>query len=197
MREAWRGAGKYLSRSERPISRPSEATELLAQMGRIRALLEPLDGLLGEAGQPGHLVAALARQQPLVPTVQELLRSQRASLARDWQNGLDRLTDHLGDLRREARARRRRGWLGRGIRAVYVTLRDEPGLILFALGVIALSLVPTFQRLWREQIVVLLGFLAFRLYLWWDARDSTRRLRSAGPRMPAGRERGPARTPVR
>lgn len=184
MREAWSGAGRYLSRSTRPLTKPAEATDLLTHMGRIRALLEPLDGLLGQAGQPGYLVAALARQPLIVPTLQTLLPSQRAALARDWQSGLERLKDHLVYLRTELRANRRRSGLEQGVRALLVLLRDRPGLLLFALGVVALNLVPTFRHLWREQIVILLGFAAFQLFLWWDARASTRRLRAAGTRRP-------------
>src|SRR5262245_20140855 len=49
---AWRDAGRYLSRSTRPLTRPAEATDLLQIMERVRKLLGVLPGLLGEAGQP-------------------------------------------------------------------------------------------------------------------------------------------------
>ncbi len=192
MLAAWRAVGKYLRRTTRPLTKPAEATELLEQMGRIQTLLGAFGGPLGQAGQPGYLVVALARQPLLVPTLQTLLPSQRAALARDWQNGLTLLTAHLGSLREELRALRGRGGLARGARAVLLTLRDRPGWVLFALGLVALNLVPAFRARLGEQVIFLLGLLAFRLFLWWDGREAVRRSRAAA-RRPASRP--PSRAP--
>ena len=59
--------------------------------------------LMGQAGQPGYLVVALARQQMIVPTLQTLLPSQREALARDWQAGHALLRSIRQFLRQELR----------------------------------------------------------------------------------------------
>ena len=77
---AWQQAGKFLNDPKRKLSRPTEAREFMDGLAAIRRLLENFPPLLGEAGQPGYLVVALARQQVIVPTFQTLLPSQREAL---------------------------------------------------------------------------------------------------------------------
>src|SRR5439155_7526630 len=118
----------------RLVSRPAEATDLIHHMGVIRELLpcELLPSatpLLGEAGQPGYLVLALARQQMIVPMLQTLLPSQREALARDWQAGHALLRSVRQFLRQELRVtRRRRGWK-HALRLTGSGLRDHPGIV--------------------------------------------------------------------
>src|SRR5438552_2311156 len=64
----WDQVGKFLNDPSRRLKRPSEARQMLEQLASIRRLLENFPPLLGEAGQPGYLVIALARQQIIVPT---------------------------------------------------------------------------------------------------------------------------------
>lgn len=193
---AWRGAGRYLRSATRPLSRPSEATDLIQLMGRIRGLVAFLPELLGQAGQPGYLVAALARQPLIVPTVQTLLPSQRSALTRDWENGHHQLVAYLARLRVELRASRKRSKIGRGIRATMHLLEDRPGLILIVLGLIALNRIPAFQEWWAQQAVILLGILAFHAYLWWDSRETARRLRLDRKHTRVNRRKAPARRQV-
>src|SRR5262249_33854032 len=101
--------GKFLAQPQRRVTRPTEATELIRLLARIQSLLRGFPPVLGEAGQPGYLVVALARQAAPVPTFQTLLPSQREALAQHWEAGRKLLLAHHQFLRQEARARRRRG----------------------------------------------------------------------------------------
>jgi hypothetical protein len=153
--------------------RPSEATDLLQLMQALRELLRWSPKLLGQAGQPGYLVLSLARQQLIVPTLQTLLPSQRDALARDWQAGYDQLVAHLGFLREELRAYRRRNRLVHWIRAGAMTLINNPALVLLFFGLVALNLA--FPEILRPALVhQVVGFLvlvfAKALWSWWTLR---------------------------
>jgi hypothetical protein len=136
---AWEQAGKYLAQPQRRVTRPVEATELIRLLARIQSLLRGFPPVLGEAGQPGYLVVALARQATPVPTFQTLLPSQREALAQHWEAGHKLLTAHRQFLRQEARARRRRGRLSRAARVFAAFVSDYPEYVLFALALLAIT----------------------------------------------------------
>jgi hypothetical protein len=140
---AWEQVGKYIKARQR-LMRRSEASDLVRQLSTIREALKEFPPLLGEAGQPGYLVIALARQQTIVQTFQVLLPSQREILARDWESGHTLLTAHRQFLRQELRALRRKSFLGRAFRTVEAAVDEHPGMILLALAVVALAVA-----LWR------------------------------------------------
>jgi hypothetical protein len=140
---AWEQAGKYIKTRQR-LTRRSEASDLVRQFGTIREALKEFPPLLGEAGQPGYLVIALARQQTIVQTFQTLLPSQRDVLARDWESGHTLLTAHRQFLRQELRALRKRSLVGRAFRAVEAVVDEHPGIILLVLALVALAVA-----LWR------------------------------------------------
>lgn len=145
---AWQGAGKYLGRPSWRVARPTEAACLVRQLGDIKAYLKEFPPLLGNAGQPGYLVAALARQQVIVPTFQTLLPGQRDALARDWRSGEKLLSAHFRFLRRELRRMRRRSALRRGLRAAGGFLSRRPAVLLFFIALAALNLA-----YWRSYVV--------------------------------------------
>jgi len=130
---------------KRKLTRPAEARELLELLAAIRRLLDNFPPLLGEAGQPGYLVVALAKQQVIVPTFQTLLPSQREALARDWVAGQKLLVAHKDFLRQELRGLRRKTPLGRAVRAVRAFLNEHPAGLLVVLGLLAVAIA-----LWRE-----------------------------------------------
>jgi hypothetical protein len=136
---AWEQAGKYLAQPQRRIARPAEATELIRLLTRIKSLLRGFPPVIGQAGQPGYLVVALAMQTAPVPMFQTLLPSQRDSLAQHWEAGRTFLTAHCQFLRQEARARRRRSRFGRAVRAVASFIAEYPEYVLFALAVLAIT----------------------------------------------------------
>lgn len=182
---SWEQAGRYLHHPTRLLTRPAEATELIRLLQSVRRLLRTFPPLLGEAGQPGYLVLALARQQLIVPTFQTLLPSQREALARDWQAGHGLLLSHREFLRQELRGLRGRGRLGRAFRALRLTLRDHPGIWLFLLGLLALNLSSdSVKRRWPEQVVGLAVAVALYFLLWWDAHRPAKPVRTTPPPLP-------------
>ena len=140
---AWERAGKYLAQPQRRIARPAEAMELIRLLARIQSLLGGFPPVLGQAGQPGYLVVALAMQQAPVPMFQTLLPSQRDSLAQHWEAGRKFLAAHCQFLRREARARRKRSRIGRAARAVASFVAEYPEYVLFALALLAVTFAIT------------------------------------------------------
>jgi WD40 repeat protein len=126
----WYEVGQFLGHPGRRLAKPVEATDLIHGLITLRTELKSFPPLLGQAGQPGYLVIALARQQVIVPTFQTLLPSQREALARDWRAGLKLLDAHLQFLRQELRLTRRRGLLGRVTRGLSSLLRSHLGLLL-------------------------------------------------------------------
>ncbi len=174
---AWEQAGKYLNSPTRLLTRPAEATELIHLLQTIRELLRTFPPLLGEAGQPGYLVVALARQQLIVPTFQTLLPSQRQALARDWQAGQALLVDHRQFLRQELRGLRHRSRFGRAGRALKSACTDHPGFWLFLLALVALNLALASPLGWPEQIVILVVLVGFRVLVWWDSLRPTKLIR--------------------
>jgi hypothetical protein len=137
--QAWEEAGKYLAEPQRRLTRPSEATDLIRQLARIRSLLRGFPPVLGEAGQPGYSVVALAKQEAPVPTFQMLLPSQRQTLGQHWEAGQRLLTAHRQFLRQEVRKLRRRGRFYRAIRAGGHFVAEYPEYVLFAVAVLALA----------------------------------------------------------
>jgi hypothetical protein len=144
---AWAQVGQYLGQPTRKLTRPAEATELIERMTEIRDLLREFPPLLGEAGQPGYSVVALARQKLIVPTFQTLLLSQRETLARDWRNGLELLTEHRRFLRDELLVMRRRGPWRWAVRGARIFLNEHPGGVLLLLGLTALGVV-----IWKSLV---------------------------------------------
>jgi hypothetical protein len=135
---AWHEAGQFLGHPGRRLAKPVEATDLIHGLIALRTELQSFPPLLGQAGQPGYLVIALARQQVIVPTFQTLLPSQREALARDWRAGLKLLDAHLRFLREELRALRHRGLLGRMARGINALLHNHLGLVLLLVMVLAI-----------------------------------------------------------
>ncbi|HLJ96916.1 MAG TPA: hypothetical protein VKU02_27380 [Gemmataceae bacterium] len=196
---AWEQTGAYLSRPTRLVSRPAEATDLIHHMGVIRELLPSMTPLMGEAGQPGYLVLALARQQMIVPTLQTLLPSQREALARDWQAGHSLLRKIRLFLRQQLHVvRRKRGWR-HGLRLLGATIRDHPGVVLFLGAIIAVNIAwSKIQYLWPQQMICLLAVAAIWL-AWWHYSLQPLRMHSVSlpekklrsDRKVAGRRRQP------
>ncbi len=144
---SWEALGKYLSDPRRKLTRPSEATELIAQLKDLRASLEDFPLMIGQAGQPGYSVVVLARQQTPVPIFQTLLLSQRDILAQHWQSGLQFLQTHRNYLRQELAALRKKSALGRAFRTVRHAIVDQPAYLLLLLALIALNVA-----VWRQYV---------------------------------------------
>jgi hypothetical protein len=136
----WERAGKYLGQTKRRLTRPSEAREMIEVLTAIRNQLSDFPKILGEAGQPGYLVTALASQPAIVPTFQTLLPSQREALTRDWVAGQKVLAGHQKYLRKESRSLRRKSFLQLGMRATRSFFNEHPAGWLILLGLMALGI---------------------------------------------------------
>jgi uncharacterized protein (DUF2236 family) len=147
----WERVGRYLARPQRRINKPAEATDLIRQLESIRDYLQEFPPILGEAGQPGYLVLALAKQAAIVPTFQELTPAQRESLAQHWDDGRRLLLAHRTFLRQELEAIRHKSWLGRGFRELNGLVEDHPGAVLFILGLVALTVAIIYTVVERAQ----------------------------------------------
>jgi hypothetical protein len=145
---AWERAGKYLGNPKRKLNRPAEATEFINQLKALREALEGFPPLLGEAGQPGYSVVVLARQPTPVPVFQTLLAGQRETLAQHWKGGRQFLQAHREYLRLEIQAVRRRGSLGRALRAARHAINDNAGPVLLLL----LALLAIIAAIWRQYV---------------------------------------------
>jgi hypothetical protein len=123
---AWDLAGKYLNRPQKRLRRPIEEKELSRRLTQLRDLMEDFPPLLGEPGQPGYRVVALARLEMTPTMFKNLDAGQREALARDWLAGRVLLLSHRQFLRHEVKTIRQQTWLGRGVRAIRAALNDHP-----------------------------------------------------------------------
>lgn len=188
---AWDRVGKYLNEPKRELTRKAEGDDLSRQLRTVQELLRTFPPLLGEAGQPGCYVMALARQPMILPTLQTLVPSQRDRLAEDWTAGHKLLLAHRQFLRDELRSLRRKSGLARVLRTVRALLADNPGTILVVLAVMAVNLADRelIRLWWPEQLVILAGMAALRLYLWWDTMQQLRPVRIETAPAPIHRPR--------
>jgi hypothetical protein len=185
----WERAGGFLNQPARMIQRPSEATELIGRMTVIRELLGTVATPLGEAGRPGYLVLALARQELIVPMFQTLLPSQREALARDWQAGHQLLLAERGALLEAFRAGRARSrWLV-FLRTVAAAPLSSPSVLFLLAVCLTLDvLFPEVRELWLQQVVSFAALLGLKALAGWVS------LRPIRPRWtpPLARSPGPA-----
>lgn len=139
----WNDLGKYLSVPQRRLSRSADGPELIRLLDEITTLLKSFPALLGEAGQPGYLVLALA-QVDTIKVFQSFSPHQREAMSRDWWSGIKLLTAHRDFLRQELRAMRKRPFGERLLRASWSLLVDQPGTVLLLLALLAINVA-----LWR------------------------------------------------
>ena len=140
----WNSLGKYLSSPKRRLSRTADGPDLVRLLDEITTLLRDFPPLLGEAGQPGYLVLALA-QVDTVKVFQSFSPHQREALTRDWRAGIKLLLAHRDFLRQELRALRKRPFRQRLLRATWSLLTDQPGTVLLLLALLAINIA-----LWRS-----------------------------------------------
>jgi hypothetical protein len=140
----WNDLGKYISVPKRRLSRSADGPELIRLLNDITDLLRSFPPLLGEAGQPGYLVLALA-QVDTIKVFQSFSPHQREALSRDWGAGVKLLTAHRDFLRQELRAMRKRPWRQRLLRASWSLIVDQPGTVLLLVALLAINVA-----LWRR-----------------------------------------------
>jgi hypothetical protein len=152
--ELWNQAGKYLASPKKRLSRLADVNDLLHILRTIRDELHGFPPVLGEAGQPGYLVVALA-QLNAVPAFGTMAPEQREALTRDWQAGRTLLDAHRDYLRQEARSMRRRTPVQHLGRFVRTTVAERPGRVLLLVALLALNVAfcRTYVVGWVERLV--------------------------------------------
>jgi hypothetical protein len=135
---AWRGLEQHLGDAAWRVSRPGDAISLMTRCAELATQARTLPEGVGNAGEPGYLVMALARQQVVVPTFQSLLPGQREALARDWSTGLDQLHRQLAALRAATRTLRKKSPFRKRATHILTFLSLHPSFVLLLLGVLAL-----------------------------------------------------------
>lgn len=145
---AWEQAGKYMSKPKRALTRPGELKDLTRRLQEINELMEQFPPILGQPGQPGYRVVAMARMAMTGSMLQNLDPSQREALARDWVAGHVVLKSHKRFLRHELKIWRRRTWFGKIIRAVRAALNDHPTLVFLGLGFVVILIFWLVVLLW-------------------------------------------------
>lgn len=94
-------ARPYFTNHEHRFARPEDAVGLIACLTDLRPLLPTVDDLVGRTGEPGNLLAAIARQRLMIDTFRNLLPSQRERLAKDFRAAHYRLAHYYRDVRQD------------------------------------------------------------------------------------------------
>jgi len=137
---AWEQAGKVLNKPKRRLTATANQSELTRRMEELTELLVDYPRILGQPGQPGYRVMAMARLEMTAELFNMLDPAQRDALAADWRAGRVMLLNHRRFLRQELRSLRRQNWLSRSIRAMRAALNDHPGWVLLGVGLAALAI---------------------------------------------------------
>jgi hypothetical protein len=137
---AWEQAGKFLNKPSRRLTRTTSQTELSKRLEDISDLLVDFPAILGQPGQPGYRVVAMARLEMTPAMFNTLDPPQREALAADWLAGRVMLLNHRRFLRRELKALRKQNAFNRSIRAARAALNDHPGWVLVGVSLTVLAI---------------------------------------------------------
>jgi hypothetical protein len=132
---AWVRAGRYLARPHRRLNRPVEESDLARALLLIEDALQDGHAPLGEPGQPGYRVVALAGQEPVIERFKALDEHHREALARDWNAGREALRAYRRLLHEQVRDWRRLGTGKRLRRVIDGLLTRHRYAVLVALSV--------------------------------------------------------------
>lgn len=138
---AWQKAGKYLHQPTSQLTGPTADAEVTTLLVAVFESLEGFPHIIGQPGQPGYRVVALAEQDTLADMFNRLDTDQRELLARDWADGRDVLVEHLKFVREQIQALQRQGPLQRLLRPVRWLLRDHSGWVWLGLGVTTAAVI--------------------------------------------------------
>jgi hypothetical protein len=136
---AWEQAGKYLNKSNRRLSRLAEQNDLNRWLEKIGELMERFPRILGQPGQPGYRVVAMARLEMTAVMFNMLDPRQREALSRDWVAGRAVLHVHRRFLRQEFSKVRRSWFTGRAMRAARAAVNDHPLWVVLGISLTALA----------------------------------------------------------
>jgi hypothetical protein len=131
-------ARPYFTNHEHRFSQPQDAVGLIACLTDLRPLLPTVADLIGGSGEPGNLLATIARQRLMIDTFRNLLPSQRERLAKDFRAAHFRLANYYRDVRQDILNHNAKGpWREYGVPLLrYYAKYPELGLI--PMGILAM-----------------------------------------------------------
>lgn len=135
---AWELLRPVLADPREPFDRPARVLLLLEAVREVRPLLPPVREVVGGAGRPGGIVAALLALPGLLDTLRSLLPDQRQAVAIDWRRGQVELQREYRRLRQLSRAGRESRTGPPAGRVLLRWLRDTPEVVLVVLAAVAL-----------------------------------------------------------
>jgi hypothetical protein len=138
LQRAWDRVGRYIYKPKRRLSKLAEETDLAHLLLSIEDLLQEAPAVLGEPGQPGYRVVALATQEPVVERFKALDDHDRALLARDWVSGRELLAAYRRFLRQQILVQRHLTRMQRLRRHIDALLTDHLVAVLIVLGLLAI-----------------------------------------------------------
>jgi len=136
----WERLRLFVEEPERTFTRRTDTVAFMTCLSDLLPTLPSAADLVGTGSQPGHLIAALARQQLVVEMFRSLLPDQREALARDCRQAHLTLRDYYDDRRAEIRTRTRRNFARRYWYPLLRELKMRPEWVLLGVGVTALSI---------------------------------------------------------
>lgn len=146
---AWDRLRPILGDPQDPVDRPGRILLFLEGVWAVRPLLPRVRGIVGGAGEPGGVVAAVIVHPLVLDTFRRLLPDQRQALAIDWRRGQVELQREYARLRRLARQVRVRASRPLGGLTLLRLLRDVPEVVLLVLA--GLALLVALVRAVRHQ----------------------------------------------
>jgi hypothetical protein len=138
--EVWEKLRTFLEKPAKTFSRRTDTVAFMNSLSDLRPLLGDVSELIGDPNEPGHLIAALAKQQLVVEMFRSLLPSQREALADDCQSAFAILTKHYRRLRRDVRRLTARGFKRRFVYPLYRSIARRPEWLFLCVGIAALAI---------------------------------------------------------
>ncbi|MDB5308246.1 MAG: hypothetical protein JWO38_2448 [Gemmataceae bacterium] len=137
---AWERLRPVLGDPQDPIDRPGRVLAMLEAAAGVRPLLPSLRGVVGGAGEPGGVVAAVVGQPLILDTLRRLLPDQRQAVAIDWRRAQVELQNEYSRLRGRARESRTRPAGARGGPVLLRWVMETPEIALVVLAALAVGI---------------------------------------------------------
>lgn len=136
----WETLGAYLEDSAKTFTQRTQTIAFMNVLGDLRPLLSTIENRVGKPNEPGHLIAALARQQLVVDMFRSLLPSQREALLQDCRSANSILLEHYQSMRSEVRQLTHKNFRRRVVNPAFRHLSVHPEWLFLLLGIAALAI---------------------------------------------------------
>ncbi len=138
--KTWGRLVEFFEVPERTFTRRTDIVALMNTLSDLLPVLPTTIEFVGGPGQPGHVIAGLARQQPVVEMFRSLLPGQCEALARDCRLAHLTLRNRYGELRDALRQQTERNFSRKYVYPLGRELLARPEWVLLAMGVLSLGI---------------------------------------------------------